>query len=441
MTAETRYARTIDGTHVAYQVHGNGPIDLLVLRAWHSALEHEWNEPILAGIYRRLGSLGRVIRLDRRGIGQSDRLDEATLPTVEHRVDDMRAVLDAVGSERVVLIGLAQGAALCSVFAATYPERTAGLVIWSPTHVLVGQADFEAIRAFSDEIGDRWGTEELAREIVQTAVPSRAGDEAFIEWIRSDQLASGTASEARVQWELVAATNIDAVLPGIHVPTAVMRRAGSPDAAPHFASRIPGAAAIELPGSDHALIATDWRPALAEIERFVERVGGLEIEADRVLATVMFTDLVGSTERAAALGDAGWRDLVDRHHAVVRAALARHRGREIDTAGDGFFAAFDGPARAIRCAAAIRDAVTALGLEIRIGLHAGECERVGSGLRGMAVHVGARVSSLATTGEILVTSTVRDLVAGSGIAFADHGQHELKGIPDAWRVYRVEDIG
>ena len=441
MTPETRYARTLDGTHVAYQVHGEGPIDLLVLRAWHSALEHEWNEPILAGIYRRLGSLGRVIRLDRRGSGLSDRLDGTALPTLEHRVDDMRAVLDAVGSERVVLIGLAQGAALCSVFAATYPERTAGLVIWSPTHVLVGQADPEEIEAFRDDIGDRWGTEELAREIVEAAVPSRIGDEAFVDWIRRDQLASGTAAEARVQWELVAATNIDAVLPGIHVPTAVLRRAGSPDAAPYFAARIPEAVAIELPGSDHALIATDWRPALAESERFVERVDGLELESDSVLATVMFTDLVGSTERAAAVGDAAWRAIVDRHHALVRRELSRHRGREIDTAGDGFFAAFDGPARAIRCADAIRAGVAALDLEIRIGLHAGECERVGPGLRGMAVHVGARVSSLAEAGEILVTSTVRDLVAGSGIRFADLGERELKGVPDAWRIFRVVDAG
>jgi class 3 adenylate cyclase len=352
----------------------------------------------------------------------------------------MRAVLDAVRSDRVVLLGLAQGAALCTVFAATYPERTAGLVIWAPPEAVVGHVDADAVDVVADDLSRRWGSEELAREIVANAAPSRAGDEAFLEWIRRDQLASGTPAEGRIQWELAARTNIDAILPGVHVPTAVLWRTGSPNAGPYVAGRIPGATAVELPGEDHVLISADWRPALAEIERFVERVGGLEIESDRVLATVMFTDLVGSTERAAALGDAAWRDLVERHHGVVRTALARHRGREIDTAGDGFFAAFDGPARAIRCAAAIREGVAALGLEIRIGLHAGECERVGAGLRGMAVHVGARVSSLARAGEILVTSTVRDLVAGSGIAFAEHGVHELKGVPDAWRVYRVEGL-
>jgi class 3 adenylate cyclase len=437
MTPETRYARTVDGTHVAYQVHGDGPIDILVLRAWYSNLDHEWGEPILAGVYRRLGALGRVVRLDRRGTGLSDRLDHDALPTLEHRLDDMRAVLDAVGSERVVLLGLAHGAALCSVFAATYPERTSGLVLWSPTWTLVGRSEEAATRAYADRIEKHWGTDAMAREIVAGAAPSRTDDEDFVRWIREDARASGSAADARALWELVATTNIDAILPTVHVPTAVLWRTGSAIAAPYFADRIPEAQAIELPGDDHALISRDWHPALAAIEQVIEGLDDRLPESDRVLATVLFSDVVGSTKRAAAIGDAAWRTLVDRHHASVRRELARHRGREIDTAGDGFFAAFDGPARAIRCAFAIRDTLADLDLDVRIGLHAGECERVGSGLRGVAVHVGARVGGIAKGGEILVTSTVRDLVAGSGIEFEDAGRHELKGIPESWQLFRV----
>ena len=441
MTLETRYARTTDGTHVAYQVHGDGPVDILVLRAWHSNLDHEWREPILAGIYRRLGSLGRVVRLDRRGTGLSDRLVGDGLPTLEHRLDDMRAVLDAVDSERVVLVGLAHGAALCSVFAATYPERTAGLVLWAPTWALVGRSEEAATRRYADQLEQGWGTDATARQIVAAAAPSRANDEDFVRWIRDDELASGSAADARTQWMLVATTNIDAVLPGIHVPTGVFWRSGSPAAGAHFADRIPAARGVELPGEDHVLISTDWQPALRAIEQFIENLHDEVTESDRVLATVLFSDIVGSTERAAAIGDAAWRSLVDRHHRAVRRELARHRGREIDTAGDGFFVAFDGPARAIRCAGAIRAALAELDLDVRIGLHAGECERVGTGLRGVAVNIGARIGSLAQRGEVLVSSTVRDLVAGSGILFDDAGIHELKGIPEPWRVYRVASVG
>jgi class 3 adenylate cyclase len=437
VTPEIRYARAADGTHVAYQVHGEGALDILVLRAWHSNLEHDWEEPILTGVHRRLGSIGRVVRLDRRGTGLSDPLGPDELPTLEHRVDDMRAVLDAIRSERVVLVGLAQGAALCSVFAATYPERTAGLVIWSPPWTLIGRGDKRLADSWATAVSERWGTEELAREIVEGAAPSRADDSAFVEWIRRDQLASGSAQDAATQWRLVQETNVDDILPGIHVPTAVLWRSGAALAGPYVAERIPNARAIELPGEDHVLISTAWQPALAEIERFIERLAGTEPERDRVLAAVMFTDIVASTERAAAAGDAQWRALVDRHHAAVRRELTRHRGREIDTAGDGFFAAFDAPARAIRCALAVRNAVGSHGLELRIGVHVGECERVGSGLRGLAVHAGARIAATAAAGEILVSSTVRDLVAGSGIMFEDAGIHVLKGIPEERQLYRV----
>jgi class 3 adenylate cyclase len=439
MTPETRYARTVDGTHVAYQLNGDGPVDILVLRAWYSNLDHEWADPVLAGIYRRLGAVGRVIRLDRRGTGLSDRFDHAVLPTVEHRVDDMRAVLDAVESRRVVLIGLAHGAGLCAVFAATYPERTAGLVLWSPPGLIVGQYDPAALADYIDTTTRGWATTELAREIVEAAGPSRAEDDDFVEWIRLDQQLSGTPADARAQLELIASTNVDAILPAINVPTLVLWREGAPFAARHVAERVPHATAVELPGRDHVFIAGDWRPGLAEMERFIERVAGLDPDDDRVLATVLFTDLVGSTELVRRLGDRRWREVLDRHHDEVRRQLTRFRGREIDTAGDGFFASFDAPARAIRCATGVRSAVQDIGLQLRIGIHAGECERAGTGLRGVAVHVGARIGAIAAAGEVLVSSTVRDLVAGSGFVFEDAGRHQLKGLDEPVQVYRVAE--
>lgn len=437
MVPETRYARTTDRTHVAYKVSGDGPIDILVMRAWSSNTENEWREPVLSGILRRLGSIGRVVHLDRRGTGLSDRIEAGSTPTMEQRIDDMRAVLDAIGSERVVLLGLAHASALCSVFAATYPERTAGLIAWSPPWSIVGRDQEVLVGGYADKVRTQWGTIEHAEEIVRAVAPSRVGDTDFVEWIRRDQLESGTAEDAVAQWRMVAETNVDDILPSIHVPTLVLWRTGSALASRHFADRVPGATAVELRGEDHAFISGDWRAALSEMEAFIERVAGLEIESDRVLATVLFSDIVGSTNKADALGDHGWRELLERHHGIVRRELARHRGREVDTAGDGFFAAFDGPARAIRCAERMRDGLHTLGLEVRIGLHAGECERAGMALRGVAVHVGARIGSLAQAGEILASSTVRDLVAGSGIGFADAGVHQLKGVTEPWQLYRI----
>lgn len=442
MVPETRYARTTDRTHVAYQAFGDGPLDLLVLRSWHSNIEHEWAEPVLAGVYRRLAALGRVLLLDRRGTGLSDPIDWDVLPTLEDRVDDIRAVMAAVGSERIVPIGLAHGAGLCAVFAASHPERTAGLILWAPPWSVVrrpSDADAEAVLA---SVAAEWGTLAAAEEGVGIGGPSRRSDAAFVEWIRQNELLTGSAEAARVQARLLLETNVDDVLPAIHVPTLVAWRRDSPgtDSSRYVASRIRDAVVRELPGDDHMLIAGDWRAALREFEYFIESLVEAEPDAGRVLATVMFTDIVGSTQLAERIGDRAWRDLVDRHHALVRRELARYRGNEIDTAGDGFFAAFDGPARAIRCAAAIREALAGVGLQVRIGLHAGECERVDGGLRGMAVHVGARVGSEAGGGEILVTSTVRDLVAGSGIGFEEAGMRSLKGVPEPWLLYRVASV-
>lgn len=263
MTPETRYARTTDRTHVAYKVSGEGPIDILVMRAWTSNVENEWQDPIMAGILRRLGAIGRVVHLDRRGTGLSDRLDKGTRPTLEQRVDDMRAVLDAIQSERVVLIGLAHASALCSVFAATYPERTAGLLAWSPPWSLVRRSDADAAQHWAERIRTAWATTDFAREVVQGAAPSRIDDDEFVEWIRRDQEASGSPDEALAQWQMIVETNVDEVLPGVRVPTLVLSRAGSVLASRHFAARIPEATAVELPGDDHAFISADWRPALA----------------------------------------------------------------------------------------------------------------------------------------------------------------------------------
>ena len=444
MTPETRYARTADGTHVAYQVHGEGPIDILVMRGWHTNLDNEWTDPVVAGIYQRLGAMGRVIRLDRRGVGLSDRIDPETLPTLEDRIDDIRAVMVAAGSERIALVGLGPGGAVCAAFAAMRPERARGLVLWAPSPAVAGPdprwaTSDEQFSAFLDRLRSRWGTTEEAQARASEGMPSRAGDPAFIEWLRRDMLLSGTPEEAVAQARLNRETVLRDLLPTIHVPTLVAWRSGSgaDAAARHVATTIPTSVTSDLPGEDFALIGGDWRAGLRVIEDFLATLTDAEPDADRVLATIMFTDLVGSTERAASLGDRAWRETLDRHHAAVRRALAGHRGREIDTAGDGFFAAFDGPARAIRCAAAIRESVSDLGLELRIGIHAGECERVGAALRGLAVHIGARIGATAEPGEILASRTVRDLVAGSGIVFEDAGTHPLKGVPEAWQLYRV----
>ena len=304
----------------------------------------------------------------------------------------------------------------------------------------MGRDEHALVSGYAERIRTQWGTIEHAEDIVRAVAPSRLGDHDFIEWIQRDQLDSGTADDAVAQWRMVAETNVDDILPSVHVPTLVLWRTGSELASRHFAGRIPGATAVELPGDDHAFISGDWGCALSHMEAFIERVADLEIESDRVLATVLFSDIVGSTTMADTLGDHGWHELLERHHGLVRRELARHRGREVDTAGDGFFAAFDGPARAIRCAERMRDGLRPLGLEVRIGLHAGECERAGQALRGVAVHVGARIGALANGGEILASSTVRDLVAGSGIGFADAGVHQLKGVPEPWHLYRIVGV-
>lgn len=444
MIPETRYARASDGTHVAFQMHGQGPVDILVERGWFTNLDHEWEEPILAGVYRRLGAIGRVIRMDRRGSGLSDRIDDALLPTIEARSDDILAVMAAAGSERAALFGIGHGAAVFTVFAATHPDRTLALVFWAPVESHVTEFDEETLAASAERASRRWATRDFAEQFVQTGAPSRSGDEELIRWFQEEQRLSATPEEAAALFRLAWQTSITDVLPTVHVPTLVCWREGlddrTKDVGRQIAQAVPGAVGRELPGDDLFITAGDWKGAVKEIQDFILAAAEASPDANRVLATVMFTDIVASTERAVAVGDRAWRELVDRHHAAVRRELSRFRGREVDTAGDGFFAAFDGPARAIRCAVAIRDAVSDLGLDVRIGIHAGECERVGSGLRGLAVNIGARVAGVASGGQVLVTTTVRDLVAGSGIGFEDAGRHALKGLPVERQLYRVASV-
>jgi len=424
-------------------VSGDGPVDLVAMRAWITNLEHEWREPVLARMYRRLESMGRLIRLDRRGSGLSDRFRPGRMPTIEDRVDDVRAVMDAAGSRRAVLVGLATASRLCAVFAATHPERTAGLILyegeareaWAPDYPW-GETP-ESFESSLTEVRRDWGTRELAERIVRGAAPSRVGDAAFVSWLAEDQIQSATPEEAERLARLDFETDVREVLPAVHVPTLVLARSGSGGAerSRDLAGRIPRARYVELPGDDHMSISGDTDAILREIERFIETLREEEQDMDRILATLLFTDVVGSTRTAAVLGDRRWSEMIEAHHTRVRALLARHRGRLIDTAGDGVFAAFDGPARSIRCAKAIIDDARDLGLEVRAGVHTGECERVGDRLRGLAVHIGARVAALAAPSEVLVSGTVKDLVAGSGLAFDDRGTRELSGVPGEWRIY------
>jgi len=434
---EIEYARSGD-VNIAYQVVGGGPRDLVLVPGFVSHLEEDWTEPGSARFLDRLASFSRLIRFDKRGTGLSDR--PGGLPDLETRMDDVRAVLDAVGSERAALFGYSEGGPMSVLFAATYPDRTSALVLygtyakrrdpdddypWAPTR--------ENRLETAKEIEESWGVD----ADLGTMAPN--ADPAFRQWFARRARASASPAAARDLVLMNAQIDVRAVLPAIQVPTLVLHRTGDRDSRPeegrYIAGHIPGARFVELEGHAHVPM-IDPDQIVDEIEEFLTGVRRAP-EPDRVLATVLFTDIVGSTEKAAALGDHAWLELRETHHAVVRRELGRFRGREIDTAGDGFLATFDGPARAVRCAAAVTDAVRDLGLEVRAGVHTGEIELVGDKVGGIAVHIGARVAARAEPGEVLVSSTVKDLVAGSGIAFAERGRAELKGLPGDWALFAV----
>ena len=438
---ETRYARSGD-VHIAYQTVGDGPRDLVFVHGWISHIEHVWEEPSVARFFSRLASFTRLILLDKRGTGMSDPVPLDRLPTLEERMDDVRAVMDAAGSERATLFGTSEAGALNLLFAATYPDRTVALILlnsyariaWAPDYPFGIPADAAGRLLKSIEAG--WG-QGVAFEAL---VASQANDPAQRAWWARYQRLAASPGAAVTLLRRAYDTDARAVLSAIRVPTLVLHRAGDPFSGPehgrYLAEHIPGARYVELSGVDHLLFAEDADRIVTEVRQFMTGIRD-ETEHERVLATVLFADIVDSTARAAALGDRRWRDLLDRYYAVIRADLAHFRGREVDTAGDGVFASFDGPARAIRCGLAIARAVTPLDLAVRVGVHTGECAVIGDKVAGIAVHIGARVAAQARANEVLVSSTVRDLVAGSGIEFEDRGVQALKGVPGEWRLFGV----
>lgn len=441
MLAETQYARSGD-LYIAYQVIGDGPIDLLFAPGYMSHLEQNQELPSYARFLERMASFARLIVFDRRGTGLSDR-NLATLGSYDEMVDDIRAVLDAAGSRQTALFGGAEGGPICALFAATQPERTTALVLgasyprrrWAPD--CPWGFDEAAHRKILASYEARWGTPDFG---VRALAPSSATDERFRTWYAQACRFAGTPASALAWFRVTMEIDIRDVLPAIRVPTLVVHRRGDRvvpvEAGRYLAEHVPGAQLVEIEGADHFPFEGDATAMVDVIEEFLTG-SRTRAEPDRVLSTVLFTDIVGSTERAAELGDREWTSLLTAHHALVRGELERFRGKEVRIAGDGLLATFDGPARAVRCACAIRDGVRPLGVEIRAGLHTGEVELTDTGVEGIAVHLGARIADRAAAGEVLVSSTIRDLVVGSGIEFTDRGEHELKGIPGEWRVHAV----
>ncbi len=435
MQPETRYAKSGD-VNIAYQVVGDGPLDLVWVPGWLTHLEWDWEEPSYARFLHRLASFSRLILLDKRGTGLSDRV--AGIATLEERMDDVRAVMDAVGSERAALFGFSEGGPMSALFAATYPQRTSALVLYGTFARLTEfRPSLEQLQPFLDAMERTWGQEGNFPQFA----PSRADDPHFKQWWARRQRLGGSPGAAVALSRMNLEIDVRHVLPAIRVPTRVLHRTGDRvtpvDGGRYVAETIPGAKYVELTGMDHLPWIGDADAILDEIQEFLTGVRPAP-EPDRVLATVLFTDIVGSTQRAAELGDRRWHDLLDSYYALARKELERFRGREIKTTGDGFLATFDGPARGIRCACAVSDSAGQLGLAIRAGLHTGECEIMGEDVGGIAVHIGARVAAQATSGEVLVSSTVKDLVAGSGLKFDDRGPHRFKGVPDEWRLFAVE---
>ena len=433
-----RYATSGD-VSIAYRVMGEGPLDLVWVHGLAGNLEADWESPFLVQLFERLASFSRLISFDKRGVGLSDR--NVGAPTLEGRMDDVRAVMDAVGSERAALLGLSEGGPMCILFAATYPERTLALVLYGTLARVRRDVDYpygneEAFDTLYRIADQGWGT----GESLSVFAPSLLGDERLREQMGYEERTSGSPGTIRAFLDTLLGIDVRPVLPTISVPTLVLH--GRDDITVPIGNgrwlsdHIEGARFVELPG-EHLSFA--YEPRFSdEIEEFL--TGDRRApDLDRMLSTILFTDIVASTERAAAMGDRQWRDLLELHHSAVRHELARFRGREVDTAGDGFFATFDGPARAIRCAMSICRHVHELGIEVRAGVHTGEVEVTDQGVAGIAVHIGARISALAQPSEVLVSRTVVDLVAGSNIQFEDREIHRLKGVPGEWQLFAAHE--
>lgn len=432
----TQYAKS-GNVHIAYQTFGAGPINVVMVPGFVSNVENYWEQPDFARFLRRLSSYARVVTFDKRGTGGSDRVSE--LPGLDVRMDDLRAVMDAAGMEQAALLGISEGAPLSVLFAATYPERCRALALYgSFSRFSYWFPSDQALANFFGYVEKAWGT----GGSIQRFAPSRANDAAFQQWWGRNERLGASPAAVTALMRMNSQIDISGILPAVRVPTLVLHRtedqvvdvAGGRDVAAH----IPGAKLVEFPGIDHLFYVGDGSEKISDaIEEFFTGAPA-RIESDRVLSTVLFTDIVGSTEKAASLGDQRWRNLLDDHHTTIRRALARFRGREVKTTGDGFLATFDGPARGVRCACTIADEIKLLGIDVRAGLHTGECEVIGEDVGGIAVHIGARVAALAGPSEVLVSSTVKDLVAGSGLRFNDRGIQSLKGIPGEWRIFAAE---
>ncbi len=442
MRPTTRYAKSGDYS-IAYQIIGDAPLDLILVPGFVSHVEHAWEDPDFARFLGRLASFSRLILFDKRGTGLSDRVPVQMLPTLEERMDDVRAVMDAAGSARAALLGISEGGPMSMLFATTYPERVSALVLYGTYAKRVRDVDYpwaptmEEHRENLEVVQREWGGPSQA----EAWAPSAANDDRFKRWWGQYLRLGASPAAARAVLEMTLGIDVRDILPAIHVPTLILHRTGDRridvGGSRYMAERIPHARYVELPGIDHLAWVGDADAIVDETEEFLTgtRHGA---EPTRVLATVLFTDMVESTGRAVQLGDARWRALISDHDRLIRGELNRFRGREIDRRGDGFLAIFDGPARAIRCALSIVERAHELGIQIRAGLHTGELDVIESGIAGIAVHTGARVMSLAGPDEVLVSSTVKDLVAGSGLSFSERGTHELKGVPGSWRIFRVE---
>jgi class 3 adenylate cyclase len=435
----TRYARS-DDVCIAYQVTGDGPIDVVFAPGTMSHLDMDWESPRRAMYFEKFSQFCRLIRFDKRGTGLSDRPTQ--MATLEVRTDDIRAVMDAVGIQRAHIFGVSEGGSMASLFAAMYPERTQSLMIWGSQAKWINTPDhpwgltLEEHNAMIAMCHDGWPTLEYI--IGPGAGLGKDAEPAQIEWMMRTMRAAASPSAVRAYEEMNALIDTRPILPTIKVPALVMNRTGDScayvDAARDLAKRIPGARFIEYPGNSHSMMLDDMDAILSDIQEFITGERPAE-SADRVLATVMFIDIVGSTDRAVQMGDAAWTDVLRAYYGIVRRTLAKYRGREANVAGDGFLATFDGPARAVRCALELTQAVRELGIEIRAGVHIGECEVIGDDVGGVAVHTGARIMAEASPSQVLASGTIRDLVAGSGLSFTDRGERTLKGVPGEWRLY------